>query len=269
MISIVCVYNNDKAMRELLLKSLEKQTAAHEFIKLDNTDKNFPSAAAALNHGARGAKGDYIMFVHQDVELLSDTWLEDAERVLAGLPDLGIAGVAGARDESGIIGNFLSGTPPRRAWTTVIREPEEVQTLDECLVIIPRRMFEKRNFDEKACDGWHLYAVDYCLGCREGGARVYVIPEEVHHLSDGIGVRKSPFTRLIFRFSLSYTAYPPEYYRSLDKVLKKHRSTGRIYTTCGRWDTGYPLSIQRSVIAGLIKYPWTRFRRYYRERRQH
>ena len=35
------------------------------------------------------------MFVHQDIDLLSDGWLEDAERWLDVIPNLGIAGVAG------------------------------------------------------------------------------------------------------------------------------------------------------------------------------
>jgi hypothetical protein len=266
MISIVCVYNDERAIGELLLKSLEKQTVPYELIKINNTSKKFPSAAAALNNGGRDAKGDYIMFVHQDVELLSDTWLADVEQALGALPDLGIAGVAGTRDETGIIGNFFSGVPPGRSWTTTIRSPEEVQTLDECLVIIPRKIFEKRQFDEKACDDWHLYAVDYSLGCRETGTRVFVLPMEVHHRSDGIGAKKSPFTLFIFKFGLSYTAYPREYYRALGNILKKHSSTRVIYTTCGRWDTRYPLFLQRSVLVGLIKYPWTRFRRYIRER---
>lgn len=40
-------------------------------------------------------------------------------------------------------------------------------------------------FDEAVCDGWHLYAVDYCLSVAELGFGIYAIPKSVHHLSKG------------------------------------------------------------------------------------
>jgi len=46
--------------------------------------------AKALNYGATQIKSGskYAMFVHQDVKLLSDSWLEEAERMLDSIPDL-------------------------------------------------------------------------------------------------------------------------------------------------------------------------------------
>lgn len=266
MFSIVCVCNNEKVFGELLLKSLKRQTEAYELIKVDGSEKGFSSAAEALNYGGRSAKGDLIMFVHQDVELLSDNWLSDAEKILNGLPALGIAGIAGAMDERGVMGNVTSGTPPVMAWSTPVSSPEEVQTLDECLVIIPKKMFDTLQFDEKACTGWHLYAVDYCLSCREMGYKAYVLPMKAYHKSDGIVGNKSTYTSLILKLGLSYTAYPAEYYRVLKNILGKHKKTGSIYTTCGRWDTSYPLSVQKSALVGLLKYPWTRSRRFFQKR---
>ena len=81
MISIVCVYNNQDILNNWLLKSLKHQTVEFELITLDNTRNTFKSAAEALNYGGKKAKGKYIMFVHQDVDLSSDTWLEDVEKM--------------------------------------------------------------------------------------------------------------------------------------------------------------------------------------------
>lgn len=78
MISVVCVYNNEKTLKSVLLESLERQTVEYELITLDNRDGRFKSAAEALNYGGAKAKGDYIMFVHQDMWLGTDSWLEDA-----------------------------------------------------------------------------------------------------------------------------------------------------------------------------------------------
>ena len=57
MFSIVCVYNNEGLLKSHLLKSPKDQTASYELILEDNTESKFSSAAEALNHGGRRAKG--------------------------------------------------------------------------------------------------------------------------------------------------------------------------------------------------------------------
>ena len=77
MISVVCVYNNEKILRDYLLKSLEGQRSEFELIKIDNTQSTYRLAAEALNYGGKKARGTYIMFVHQDVDLSSHSWLKN------------------------------------------------------------------------------------------------------------------------------------------------------------------------------------------------
>ncbi len=185
MISVVCIYNKEETLRNVLLKSLENQTAKSELITLDNRDNRYRSAAEALNYGGEKAKGQYIMFVHQDMWLGSKSWLEDAERVLASIPDLGIAGVAGMSDKG-------KNDNERRRWTiedygefcgkrNPVLEPEEVQTLDECLLLVPRSVFRTMRFDEDTFDGWHCYGADYCLRVRQLGLKAYIIPAFSSH----------------------------------------------------------------------------------------
>lgn len=183
MISIVCVYNNEKTLRDILLKSLGNQTAKFELITLDNTDNRYKSAAEALNYGGAKAKGEYIMFAHNDMWLDSNSWLEETERVLSSMPHLGVAGVAGMSEK----GRNLE---ERRRWSILgehagrggpVQKPEEVQTLDECLLIVPRPVFSKLQFDEKVFDGWDCYAADYCLSVTQLGLKAYVIPALCSH----------------------------------------------------------------------------------------
>jgi hypothetical protein len=227
MISIVCVYNNKKVFDEFLLKSLHMQSVPFELIALDNSTGTFSSAAQALNKGARqiqsGSK--YIMFVHQDIDLLSASWLEDAEKLLDAQPGLGIAGVAGKSEKNQpLISNILQGTPPRHEGMR-INKPVSVMTLDECCVIIPHSMFETCQFDEEICDDWHLYIVEYCLRILSLGLIVYVLPVELHHVSTG---------------SVNYA-----YFKALRKVLRKHRGAyTKVHTTCGSWNTRTPYIIQ-------------------------
>ena len=231
MISVVCVYNNEDILNSWLLKSLKNQTVEFELIKIDNTKGIFKSAPEALNYGGCKAKGKYIMFVHQDLNLCSNRWLEDGVNVLDSISDLGIAGVAGMR-KTKISRMFNVGTSPIESRVGILyhgdrkepwlcnknfTEPVEVQTLDEQMLIIPRNIFENLKFDEKTCNGWHLYGVDYSLCVQKLGLKAYVIPLPVWHHSTG---------------SLNES-----YYVTLNKMFIKHRKYEYIYATCGLWYT--------------------------------
>ena len=246
MISVVCVYNNKEILKNYLLKSLKNQTIDFELITLDNIEGEFKSAAEALNYGGNKANGKYIMFVHQDVDLCSDTWLEEAEKILDSIPDLGIAGIAGMsekghKNEERGRNIIKHGDPPKIwSWGKPIQKPEQVQTLDECLIIIPKSIFDRLQFDEQVCNDWHLYAVDYSLSVRELGIGVYVIPLYIYHLSTGA------LSKDCFHTILDLSLLPKGYYQTLKKLLKKHKPYFKwIYMTTGDWSTLYPLTIQR------------------------
>ncbi len=245
MISVVCVYNNERLLEDYLVKSLNRQTVEFEFISLDNTSGSFGSASEALNHGGKKAKGKYIMFVHQDVDLSSNSWLEDAEKSLDTINNLGIAGVAGM-SETGNTNekrgrNIIKHGNPVRIWQwgNQIQKPEQVQTLDECLVIIPKKVFDVIQFDEIACNNWDLYAVDYCLSIKKLGLEAYALPMHIYHKSTG--------------------KITKNYYLTLEKLKKKHREKFKhIYTTFGDWNTSHPLIFQRlwHLMKARLTYPF-------------
>lgn len=227
MISIICVYNNKKILDKYLLKSLKSQIIEdYELILLDNTQKKFKSASEALNYGGKKAKGEYILFAHQDIDLISDTFLIDLEAFLIHLQDLGIAGVAGkVGDKKEVITRIKQGNPPKNVSTHPIKKITKVQTIDECLFLIPKTVFNEIKFDEEVCDGWHLYGVDYSLNIISHGLDVYVIPISVYHKSIGYSFSK-------------------EYYVTVEKLLKKY-DFDKIYTTMGTWDANKSLVLQK------------------------
>lgn len=211
MFSVVCVYNNEKGFNNYLLKSLGGQTAKFELIKIDNRRGVFKSASKGLNYGGERAKGRYILFVHQDVVFHSKFWLEDVEKMLGNIPSLGIAGCSGKMD-NGEKRGFIKDR--RHLWGEPFSKPEEVQTLDEAVLIIPKVVFDRLKFDEKL-EGWHAYGVDYCLTVREGGLKAYAIPAFIYHYSP----------------SLNYSGL----LRAHKKVWVKHRKNFPcIFTTCDR-----------------------------------
>jgi len=212
MFSIITIYKNKDVLEKNLLSSLNQQKDTNfEFIGIDNTLKRFSSAAAAFNSQIREIHGDFIIFCHQDVEFKDEKTLVKMEKYLISIGNcLGIAGVAGMGFKGQKIGNIWDCD---KNWGKFIDKPEEAQTLDEVLFIIPKQVWSKYQFDADNFDGWHLYGADYCLNMLKLGLKVYVLPIFVyHHAKRGGNVR--------------------DLYKYQRRLYKKYRQT--IYTTCGK-----------------------------------
>jgi len=221
MISVICVYSDNRVLNDVLLKSLGNQTVKYELIALDNRDKRFNSAAQALNYGGVSAKGDYIMFVHQDMWLGSDSWLEDVERVIESLPNLGVAGVAGMSEKGKNWAEkvkFSIDVYDHGHWEDIGRVDKamEVQILDECILIVPRPVFNRLRFDEDIFDGWDCYGADYCLSVKKLGLKAYVIPGSCSHCCLRAGYQIWEFKELL------------KYHK---KLYLKHRKNYRVIHT--------------------------------------
>jgi hypothetical protein len=217
-ISVICAYNNREKMDQYLLSGLNRQDSPFEFFAIDNTEARYASAAGILNETARKARHEYLMFVHQDVALLSDTWLTDVRSAMRDLENLGAAGVAGI-GRRGVAASVLHGTPPSRIVRRKLRRPVPVQTLDGCLMIVPREVFQKIAFDEKAVSGWYLYTASYCLDLIRAGYLIYVLPCPIYHESVG-------------------PSDPNVYEQARQDLIRRHRDHIEvIYTTMGTWET--------------------------------
>lgn len=263
MITVVCIYNNENIFKNYLLKSLSKQNIAYELIDIDNSRNLFKSASSALNCAGTKASGEYIMFVHQDVMLLSDSWLQEAEKMLKEIGEFGIAGIAGIMENRNFLinkRNLIFHGIPWKPWGHAIKNPEIVQTLDECLTIIPKSIFKIIKFDEQVCINWHLYVVDYCLRIKQMALNSYVIPLQIYHRS--VGTHANSFLQTI----LNMGYYSGEYYNVLSKLLSKHKYVvDVIYTTCGTWNTKRSLRLQRIIviIKDTLMYPFYRISAFY------
>lgn len=269
-VSVVSVYNDESILDDWLQSGLERQAGVdYESVFVDNRDDEYDSAPAALNAGGEQASGDYLLFVHQDVRLLVDDWLDRAVEYLDDLDDCGIAGVAGVTAENGrnvgrniiyhglpveevgervddgrpypdeaayLTDEHIEGLPagptlerrggPRgrvvRPWIggNEIDAPTPVRGLDELLVCVPAPVFEERGFNEDLCDGWHLYAIEYCLYVRHRmGLTAYTLPLPAWHRSTGME-KDSDFFRILTQIAAEY-----------------HDDTNWIYATTGFYNT--------------------------------
>jgi len=181
-ISIISVFNDPEVRRQCLDRSIEahRDEATVEYLPINNVDGSFATAGAALNRGVALATHDYLVFVHQDVYLHSLRALEEAAGVLAEDERIGLLGASGVDRAGGLLGRIrdrvlLSGEPAKQAT--------DVDSVDELLFMIPRRLALWEPLSEVPELAWHAYAVEYGLRVRSRGLRVCAIDIPLTHNS--------------------------------------------------------------------------------------
>lgn len=171
-VSIVCVFN-DAHVRSACLDRSIRAGLAHapqtEYLPVDNTDGRFRSAGAALNDGARRARHDVVVFVHQDVYLHSLVALERAAAALQDDPRTGMVGAVGITPRGTVAGVV-------RDRVVLIGAPSspsvDVDSVDEVLFLVERARVVAAPLSEDPDLAWHAYAVEYGARVRREGLRV-------------------------------------------------------------------------------------------------
>ena len=161
--SIICVFNDALVREQCLDSSIERHRSEVDdldYVMVDNCDGAFHSAGAAFNVGASRARHDHLVFVHQDVVLHSLMALERAAAILEADHGIGLMGAFGVKRGGGKVGRV-------RDRVILIGEhtdrPVDVDSIDEVLFIVPRRVFDRERLSEAPAFAWHAYAVEYGL----------------------------------------------------------------------------------------------------------
>ena len=247
--SIICVWNDSQKLDLMTNESLQNaDSSLYEAILINNQDQRFDSAAAALNHGANKATGEYYLFLHQDVQFRTKGWLSRMAEQIRGL-DFGLAGITGVTPtrEEGTHGRGQARHgADREFWGRglTVSGPTRVQTVDEFCLLVPAETFDRRGFNESICSGWHLYGVEYSLYISQRTDKdVFVLPLDVWHGSTGMDLDEG-------------------YFSTLARVLQAYPEIDRCYTTCGYWPSS-PL-FARAFAAWMrltdrLPSPWDRW----------
>lgn len=221
MITVICAYNNKNILEEALEKSLRNQKdVIYETILIDAKQYGFNSAAETLNYAGSKAKGDYLIFVHQDIVFENDFVLKKINDYCENI-EFGIAGVAGCIFNGKkilAVSNICHGTKHERVSQCEISEPKEVVSVDECLLIISRKVFDRMKFSEIGRT-WHLYGTDYSIKCQIEGYRVIVLPvSHIWHMSNGASLNAN-------------------YFDAIQELARMYPEQKKIITIFGIWPT--------------------------------
>ena len=188
-ISIICVFNDARVRQQCLDSSIERHRSEVQdldYVLIDNRDGAFPSAGAAFNAGARRARHDHLVFVHQDVVLHSLAALERAAFALEADHRIGLAGAIGVDRGGRLVGRVRDRVVLLGEHTD---QPVDVDAVDEVLFMVPRRVFEHVPLSEEPTLAWHAYAVEYGLRLRQDGLRVCAVDVPLTHNSLSINTR--------------------------------------------------------------------------------
>ena len=225
-VSVICCYTS-KDKLAYLADSLDAQSMPCERVFVDNSANRFLSAASALNYGAQNATGDLLLFCHQDVRFKDEAALADLANACAVLKPGDVGGVAGAICVDGKkvtktnITHSAQEVPyAERDWF----DPPaiEVDSVDECVIILRKDTWQQYPFNEVVCDGWHFYGVELSLRVRSDGHRALAFDARVNHLSSEGTLDKT-------------------FFRALYEVAQAYRTQYEtIVATTGCWSTKHP-----------------------------
>lgn len=194
MITVVTSVTDQKIFEENLKKSLDEQTTKFKLILTD------PTLSLSASYNAIGEiNTKYILFIHQDIYLCIEDWLEIAELMCDQLKDLGAGGVAGWNKRQGKTVGCWARYVPNRDKSTKIKffdkefigeihgdsfvEAQEVQVLDDMVFLVPSKVWKKQKYDAENFP-FHCRAYDFCLSLRANlNKKCYVLPLPVYEYS--------------------------------------------------------------------------------------
>lgn len=240
----------------------------YEIVSIDNRAAEH-SLCRAYNIGAQRAVGDMFLFLHQDVEFLSDGWGEILERRLSD-ESCGVVGLAGSTIKSSHLSgwavgrdhsrsNIYEGVERRSAVrhkTNPLGEDfSHVVVLDGVFLAVRRDVFRAiGGFDEINFTKFHLYDLDVSIAAHIAGYR-----NEVCHSIDMMHFSKGSFDDVWVEqseiFHKKWAAYLPQSIETIH-AKKWKRISNRVrynmaYLSCKK-GFGAP-AFRRALVRATLK----------------
>lgn len=153
-----------------------------EFLYFDNIGNNTFDGFNGINRAIREAKGEYLVFCHQDILFEFDN-REKLDKCMLELESLDSNwSVAGNAGKNHMGDSKVRITDPNWENLSLGKFPERVMGVDENFIIINR----KHSFGcSTNMSGFHLYGIDLCQNAASLGLNTYVVDFHLRHKSGG------------------------------------------------------------------------------------
>ena len=193
---IICSIDDQKFQRAAEMYGRLWRADQHEVIRIPDAR----SMAEGYNRGTEMARGESLIFAHDDVEILTP---DLADRVIAHLKRFDIVGVAG----TSLLGHprWLQAGPPYiygqvahpiakengggymiDIYCASRRTFDDVQSLDGLFLAVRRDVARALRFDEQIFDGFHLYDLDFTFRAYHAGYKLAVACD-IQVVHDSVG----------------------------------------------------------------------------------
>lgn len=178
---IVCSITPSKL--EAVRCNIAERMAGHDWELIAITDAK--SLCEAYNRGARRARGDVVVFCHDDIEILDE---EFASRLAAALEGADVVGVWGTTRVTGPAVAW-SGRPHVHGWVTHLAgaagflpsicslappQVDRAEAIDGLFMAMHRRVLDRVTFDAERFDGFHFYDLDFSYRAFLAGFRLRI-----------------------------------------------------------------------------------------------
>ncbi|WP_434980306.1 glycosyltransferase [Daejeonia sp. YH14] len=197
MISIIVSSYQKEYYQDLKLNIKKTCGIDYEIIKIENDSKY--SLCKAYNMGAEKAKYPYLVFIHEDVNILTDNW---GERIINVLNDsnIGVVGLSGSNyypnfpgswwNSEKVISHIIQHHNTGKS-TSYLRKnfsknecKMPVRAVDGVFMACTKKVFSEFKFDEKIT-GYHCYDLVFTLKVSSKYQNVITDKILIEHFSNG------------------------------------------------------------------------------------
>lgn len=182
----VCTLVTSQKMYESMKLSFKDAGFADsdcEFLNIDNTSGNQHDAYYGLNKLIVKASAEYIIFCHQDIELIRGSkpiLLKKISDMNNYYSDWGVLANCGGQRLLKYALCVMEGDGKARNTNNF---PMEVYSVDEHFFIIKNN--NSLRFSDENLSGFHLYGTDICLQAILKGFKCYAIEFKLKHFGSG------------------------------------------------------------------------------------
>jgi len=193
MLSII-VSSHKQNFFEQFSENIEKTIGSIPYEIIQIWNPALMGICQAYNKGAKSAKYNHLLFVHEDILFLTENWGEILFEKYFSLPNVGLLGMAGDKHKFKMPYGFSSGlrncgfiSVHHKSYIEYLKKadyPIKVKVLDGVFLAMKREVYEKYPFDE-TLSGFHFYDIDISLRVAENYQNYVINDFFIFHFSEG------------------------------------------------------------------------------------